>query len=78
MPMRLGFQLFYDLNSGPILALPRKLCSNAYYQHGIAKCHIPHLHIDLKLLHFLWFIVQNVRVDHISGNIPVSYRGNLV
>ena len=78
MPMMFGFHNFYDLNSGPILALPHQLCLNAYYKHGIAKCHIPHLHIDLKLHHFYRYMVQNISVDHISGNISVSYCGNLV
>ena len=43
---------FYDLNSGPILALSHNLSLFTYFKHGSAKCHIPHLHIDLKPLHF--------------------------
>ena len=75
--MMFGFHNFYDLNSGPILALPHQPSLNTYYKHGIAKCYIPHLHIDLKLHHFHRYMVQNIRVDHISGNISVSYCGNL-
>ena len=75
--MMFGFHNFYDLNSGPILALPDQPSLNTYYEHGIAKCHIPHLHIDLKILHFYRNMLQNIRVDHISGNISVSYCGNL-
>ena len=51
--MMFGVHNFFDLNSGPILALPHQPSLSTYYKHGIAKCHNPHLHIDLKLLHFL-------------------------
>ena len=52
MPIMFGAHNFYDLNSGPILAPSHNPFVNTYYKHGIAKCHLPHLHIDLKLLHF--------------------------
>ena len=63
---------------GAILALPHQPSVSTYYKHGIAICHNPHLHIDLKLLHFYRYMVKNIRVDHTSGNISVSYCGNLV
>ena len=75
--MMFGFHNFYDLSSGPILALPHQLSLNTYYKHGIAKCHIPHPHIDLKLHHSHRYMVQNIRVDHILGDISVIYCGNL-
>ena len=78
MAMMFGFHNFYDLNSGAILALPHTPSVSTYYKHGIAICHNPHLHIDLKLLHFYRYMVKNIRVDHTSGNISVSYCGNLV
>ena len=59
MPMMFGFQNFYDLNSGPILALPHNPSLNTHFKHGIAKYHIAHLHIVLKLLHFDVYKVQN-------------------
>ena len=68
------FHNFYDLNSGAILALPHQPSLNTYYKHGFAKCHIPHVHIDLI---YGIYMVQNKRVDHISGNISFSYCGNL-
>ena len=51
MPVVFGFHTFCDLISGPILALSHKSL-NTYYNHGVAKCHIPRLHINLKQLHF--------------------------
>ena len=72
--MMFCFHNFYDLNSGAILALPHQPSLNTYYKHGFAKCHIPHLHIDLL---YGINMVQNKRVDHISGNISFSYCGNL-
>ena len=78
MPMMFGFHNFSDLNSGAILALPHQPSVSTYYKHGIAICHNPHLQIDLKLLHFYRYMVKNIRVDHTSGNISVSYCGNLV
>ena len=74
MPMMFVFHNFYDLNSGAILPLPHQPSLNTYYKHGFAKCHIPHLHIDLI---YGIYMVQNKRVDHISGNISFSYCGNL-
>ena len=50
--MKFGFHNFYDLNSGPILALSDKPSFNTYYRHGIAKRRIPCRHIYLKQLHF--------------------------
>ena len=77
--MMFGFHNFYDLNSGAILApIPHQPSVSTYYKHGIAICHNPHLHIDLKLLHFYRYMVKNIRVDQTSGNISVSYCGNLV
>ena len=73
--MMFGFHNFYDLNSGAILALSHQPSLNTYHKHGIAICLNPHLHINLKLLHFYRYMV---RVDHTSGNISVSYCGNLV
>ena len=49
MPIMFGANKLYDLNSGPILALSHNLSLYTYFEHGIAKCHISHLHIDLKL-----------------------------
>ena len=74
MPMMFCFHNFYDLNSGAILALPHQPSLNTYYKHGFAKCHIPHLHIDLI---YGIYMVQDKRVDHSSGNISFSYCGNL-
>ena len=45
--MMFCFHNFYDLNSVAILALPHQPSLNNYYKHGFAKCHIPHLHINL-------------------------------
>ena len=75
--MIFGFHNFDDLNSGPILALPHQPSLNTYYKHGIAKCHIPQLHIDLKLHHFHRYMVQNIGVYHISGDKSVRYCGDL-
>ena len=72
--MMFCFHNFYDLNSGAILALPHQPSLNTYYKHGFAKCHIPHLHIDLI---YGIYMVQDKRVDHSSGNISFSYCGNL-
>ena len=62
MPMMFGFHNFYDLNSGAILALPHQPSVSTYYKHGIAICHNPHLHIDLKLpiygQKYAWTILQ--------------------
>ena len=52
MPIMFGAHNFYDLNSGPILAPSHNSFVNTYYKYGIAKYHLPHLHIDFKLLHF--------------------------
>ena len=52
MPNMFGAHNFYDLNSGPILALSHNPSVNTFYKHGIAKCHIPHLNIDLNYFIF--------------------------
>ena len=52
MGILFGAHNFYDLKSGPILAPSHNPFVNTYYKHGIAKYHLPHLLIDLKLLHF--------------------------
>ena len=52
LELMFGFHNFYDLNSGPILALYHKLSFNTYFKHDIARCRIPCHHIYLKQLHF--------------------------
>ena len=65
MPILFGAPTFDDINSCHILALSH--IYSPYYKPEIAKRHIPHLHIDLKLPNFHQLIVQNIFLDTTLG-----------